>query len=174
MNCEKVKEQLSAYIDGALAEKSAAFISSHIAVCAECSQEEQSLRKTSEMLRHWENVPAPDGFCETLLAKAEAENVAVRSRRTIIDAVRPLAGPRALIKMAVYGVAVLLLCVGVIFFARSPLRKAPMVEPLPSYADSASQGMDNDTQTLAENSPRYTTVAEMKVAGMWKCKGRKL
>lgn len=172
MDCEKVKAQLSAYIDGEVAGKDAAFIREHIAICVDCSQEEQSLRKTSELLRYWENTPAPDGFCEALLAKAE--NISCRPRRSIVHAVRPLAGPRALIKMAVYGAAVLLLCVGVIFFARSPLRKAPMVEPLPTQAAEAvsepAHTMPQNTDDTLQARPytRYTTMAEMKVAGMWR------
>jgi anti-sigma factor RsiW len=166
MDCEKVKAQLSAYIDGEVAEKDAASIKEHIAICADCSQEEQLLRKTSELLRHWENTPAPDGFCEALLAKAE--NISHRPRRSIVHAVRPLAGPRALIKMVAYGAAVLLLCVGVIFFARLRSQtRAPMVEPLPTQIESVSQKMDDTVQSF-ENLTRYTTMAEMKVAGMWK------
>lgn len=166
MNCEKVKSQLSAYIDGELAEKHATSTREHIAICAECRQEEQSLRKTSELLRNWENVPAPDGFCEALLAKAE--DISLLPRRSIIHAVRPLAGPRALIKVAVYGAAVLLLlCVGIIFFARPPLTRAPMVEPLPTQAEVATR-KTSDTIQAFESLSRYTTMAEIKVAGIWK------
>lgn len=166
MNCEKIKVQLSAYIDNEVSKKRSALIRKHLATCANCRHEEQLLRKTSRLMKNWEDVRAPDRFfCEALLAKAE--NVSRQPHRSIIHAVRPMAGPRSLIKVAVYGTAALLLCVGVILFARSPLKKATMVEPLPTHAEFVFQETD-DTIGTSENSLRYTTMAQMKVAGMWK------
>ena len=165
MNCEKIKARLSAYIDGEVAEKDITLIREHIAVCADCDQEEQLLRKTSELLKHWENVRAPDGFCEALLAKAE--DLSRRPRRSIANAVRPLAGPRALAKVAFYGAAVLFLCVVVIFSVKSPWKRASMVEPLPTQTKLVYQKTDDDIQVV-EVLPRYTTMAEVKVAGIWK------
>lgn len=164
MDCEKVKAQLSAYIDGEAPEDDATVIKGHIAVCADCAQAEQLLRKTSRFIRSWENVPAPDGFCESLLAKAE--NMSRRPRRSFIHAVRPFAGPGALVRVAVYGAAVLLLCIAVIFFTKLPLRRAPSVEPLPTQPRFISQETD-DTVPVLEDSPKYTTMAEMKVAAIW-------
>ncbi len=164
MNCDKIKAQLSAYIDGALPEKDATAVGDHLAVCSDCAQAEQQLRKTSRLLKSWEEVPAPEGFCETLLAKAET--MSRQSRRSIFDAVRPLAGPGALVRVAVYGAAVLLLCVAVIFFTKLPLRKAPSAEPLPTQTESALQNAD-DTIQMFDDSLRYTTMAEMKVARAW-------
>jgi len=188
MNCEKTKSQLSAYIDGEVSERDAAFIMEHIAICSDCNQEEQSLRRTSQLLGYWEEVRAPDGFCEALLARVESAPSHTASKRLtlklwrVIHAFRPLAGPRALIKVAAYGAAVLLLCVGVIFFTRLPLRRASMVEPLPIQTESAwhdttlgspsarnSEYNDLTTRSskASEGSPRYTTMAEIKVAGIW-------
>ena len=165
MNCEKIKALLSVYVDGEATEKEARLIREHIAVCADCKQEEQSLYRTSEMLKNWGNTPAPDGFCEALLAKAE--NVSRRPRRSIIDAVRPLAGPRAIIRVAVYGATVVLLCVAVILLARPPLRRASMVEPLPTISESTPQNLDETAQG-SEGFLEYTTMAEIKVKGLWK------
>ena len=165
MNCEKVKAQLSTYLDGEVTGKEACFITEHIAVCDDCSQEEQLLRKSSELLKHWENPPVPDGFCEALLARAENESR--QPRRTIINAVRPLAGPRARIKMAFCGAVVLLMCIGIVLFTRPSLKKAPMVEPLPSIVEFPRQNVDEAAQG-SENSIRYTTMAEIKIAGMWR------
>ncbi len=162
MDCEKIKDQLSAYIDGEAPEEDATIIRGHIAACADCVQAEQSLRKASQLLKSWENVPAPDGFCEALLARAVTESR--RSRRSFFHAVRPFAGPGAFVRVAVYGAAVLLLCVAVIFFTRSPLRRAPLVEPLPTQTESALQKTDD---IILEDSPKYTTLAEIKVAGIW-------
>ncbi len=164
MNCEKIKAQLSAYIDGEASKRHSVLIRKHLTACADCRYEEQSLRETSRLLKNWEDVRTPDGFCEAVLAKAE--NVPRPPQRSIINAVRPLAGPRSLIKVTVYGMAVLLLCVGVMFFARSPLRRATTVEPLPLHIESASYEINDVTETF-ENSPRYTTMARMKVAEIW-------
>jgi anti-sigma factor (TIGR02949 family) len=165
MNCEKIKDQLSAYIDGEMPEEDATAIKKHIAVCADCAQEEQLLRKTSQMVRRWGDVPAPDGFCEALLVKAA--NMSRRPRRSFLFAVRPFAGPGAFVRVAVYGAAVLLLCVAVIFFTRLPLRKAPSVEPLPIQTEPALSALQEVDEPIAEDSPKYTTMANMKVAAIW-------
>ncbi len=164
MNCEKIKAQLSVYIDGEMSEKDAYAMREHIAACTDCAQEELLLRKTSRLIRSWESIPAPDGFCEVLLAKAD--NLSRQPRRSIIDAVRPLAGPGVLIKGTVYGAAVLLLCVAVIFVTKLPLKRAPTVEPLPPQTESVAQNTDDVPQIL-EDSPTYTTMAEIKVSGIW-------
>ncbi len=165
MNCEKIKAQLSAYIDGEASKRHSVLIRKHLAACADCRYEEQSLREASRLLKNWEDVRTPDGFCEAVLAKAE--NVSRSPQRSIIiNAVRPLAGPRSLIKVTAYGMAVLLLCVGVIFFARPPLKRATTVEPHPPRIESASYEINDVTETF-ENSPKYTTMARMKVAQIW-------
>ena len=165
MNCDKVKAQLSAYIDGETSEKDATAVGEHLAICSDCAQAEQQFRMTSRSLKSWEDVPAPEGFCEALLAKAE--NMSRQPRRSIFDAVRPLAGPGVLVRVAVYGAAVLLLCVAVIFFTKLPLRRAPTAEPLPTQIESALQNADDAAQ-IFDDSLRYTTMAEMKVARAWK------
>jgi putative zinc finger protein len=164
MNCEKIKAQLSVYIDGEMSEKDAVAMREHIAACNDCAQAELLLRKTSRLIRSWENIPAPDGFCEVLLAKAD--NLSRQPRRSIIDAVRPLAGPGVLIKGTVYGAAVLLLCVAVIFFTKLPLKRTPTVEPLPTQTEPVTQNTD-DTPQILEDSLTYTTMAEIKVSGIW-------
>ncbi len=164
MNCDKIKNQLSVYIDGEVSEKDAVAIREHIAVCNDCAQAELLLRKTSRLIRSWESIPAPDGFCEALLAKAD--NVSRQPRRSIFNVVRPLAGPGALVRVAVYGAAVLLLCVAVIFFTKLPLRRAPTAEPLPTQTGSAMQD-ENNTAQISDDSLKYTTMAEMKVARIW-------
>jgi anti-sigma factor RsiW len=164
MNCEKIKSQLSSYIDGELTEKENFFIQEHILVCPECSQEEESLRKTSGLLKSWENIPAPDSFCRVLLAKAE--ELPRQTQRSIINAVRPFAGPRASIKVAFYGAVVLLVCLLILVFTTSPLRVTPLVEPHPIYAETI-QNVENKTVQDIENLPRYTTMAEIKVLGIW-------
>lgn len=164
MNCEAVKDQLSAYIDGEASEEDAAAIKGHIAICADCAQGEQLLRKTSRLLKSWESVPAPDGFCEALLARAVT--MSRQPRRSFFRAVRPFAGPGALVRAAVYGAAILLLFVSVIFITKLPLRRAPSVEPLPAQTEFLSQEAD-DAAPVLEDSPKYTTMAEIKVAAIW-------
>ena len=116
----------------------------------------------SALFKIWDDVSAPDGFCAALLARAE--KMSRQPRRSIFDAVRPLAGPGALVRAAVYGAAVLLLCVAVIFFTELPLRRAPMAEPLPTQTESARQNAGDD------DSLGYTTMVEMRVAKIWEYK----
>ena len=163
MNCEKIKSQLSSYIDGELNEKESFFIREHLSICPDCCHEEELLRKTSFLIRSYEGMSLSNGFCETVLAKAE--NVPLQSRRSVIPAVRPFAGPKAFIKVAFYGAGVLLLCL-LIIFAITPLRKTPTVEPPPTYIETAKHTIDKNNQNPM-TSPKYTTMAEMKVLGIW-------
>ena len=164
MDCEEVKAQLSAYIDNEVTAEEAALIREHISICPDCEQEEQLLRRTSELLENWRDVPAPDGFCEALLAKAE--DISHQPRRIIAHAIRPWAFPRAFIKATFSGAAILFLCLGVIFFSRLSSRKPTIIEPLPTKIESVSQKMDDTIQT-SDDLPIYTTMAEIKIAGMW-------
>jgi len=125
MNCEDLQSRLSAYIDGEVSAEEAELIREHLSICSDCAHEEELLCRTSDFLSRWKNLRAPDGFCEALLAKAD--DPSFRPRRIIRYAVRPFADPKAFVKMAFYGAAVLLLCVGVIFFASLPFERTPMV-----------------------------------------------
>ena len=165
MNCEKAKSQLSAYMDGQLSEKDAVAIRRHISICSDCSEELLSLYKTSELLDYWESFRAPDGFCEALLAKAEG--ISHQPHRSIRDAVRPLADPSAFLKVAIYGVAVLVLLLGFFFFVELPLRRSSTVEPLPTITKAHLQPAHNVFQ-IDESEPEYTTMAEVKTAGIWR------
>lgn len=163
MNCEKIISQLSSYIDGELNEKESFFIREHLFMCPDCRHEEELLRKTSFLLRNWQSMSIPDDFCKTVLAKAE--DVPRQSWRSIIHAVRPLAGPKAFIRVAILGATALLLCL-VIIFAITPLRKTPLVEPHPIPIETAQHKIDRNVQD-SDVSPKYTTMAEIKVLGIW-------
>ncbi len=164
MNCEKIRSQLSPYIDGELNDKESFFIREHISICPDCRQEEETLRKTSYLMRNWESMPTPDDFCEALLAKAE--NMSRQSWRSAVLAVRPFAGPKAFIKVAIYGAAVLLLCSVITIFAITPFKKTPMVEPHSLQIEAAKHTVDKNTQDSV-SLPKYTTMAEIKVLGIW-------
>lgn len=164
MNCEEIKVQLSAYIDDEMSEEDANVINEHIAACADCAQAEQSLRRASRMLRSWENVPAPEGFCEAVLARAET--MSRRSRRGIFSMVRPFAGPGAFVRVAICGAVVLLLSVAVVSLVKLPLKKAPLVEPSSVQTEIALQDAD-DTIQIPEDSVTYTTMAEIRGEQVW-------
>jgi hypothetical protein len=51
--------------------------------------------------------------------------------------------------------------------ARPPLRRASMVEPLPTISESPLQNLDETAQG-SESFLEYTTMAEIKVKGLWK------
>lgn len=164
MNCEEVKVQLSAYIDGETSEEDTNVIDEHIAVCNDCAQTEQALRRSSQMLKSWENVPAPEGFCEAVLARAET--MSRRSRRGIFNMVRPFAGPGAFVRVAICGAVVLLLSVAVVSLVKLPLKKAPLVEPSTVQSEIALQESDDNIQ-IPEDSFTYTTIAEIRGAQTW-------
>ncbi|MBM3210895.1 hypothetical protein FJZ33_01660 [Candidatus Poribacteria bacterium] len=164
MNCNKIKSQLSSYIDGELSEKESFFIREHLLICQDCHQEEEILRKTSHLVKRWENIPAPDSFHQVLLAKAD--KISHQPQGSTIHAVRPFTGPRWVIKVAFYGVAVLLLFLLIYSFTTSPQRETPSVEPHPIYANMRNNMQEKNIQN-PEDLPIYTTMAKIKVLGIW-------
>ena len=67
MNCNEVKSLLSLFHDGELAPEERRFVAEHIASCASCSQQLESIRRISDLV---DTTPVPD-VPGTLLARIE-------------------------------------------------------------------------------------------------------
>lgn len=71
MNCEQVKESLSAYIDDVLDNEEMTAISSHLHNCPACKKEHEALLETINMLAVLEEVIPPASFRRELRQKLE-------------------------------------------------------------------------------------------------------
>lgn len=73
MNCSKVKENLSPYLDNMLSEEEKKAVETHLASCPECQQELEDLQQTIAMLSSLEEIIPPASFRRELREKLEKE-----------------------------------------------------------------------------------------------------
>jgi len=74
MNCEKILNKLSAYIDNELVDNEKHVIEHHIQGCAACSQELKILLNNKAYIRQLRPVSLSDNFHASLTQKLKAEN----------------------------------------------------------------------------------------------------
>ncbi|MGB9593538.1 MAG: zf-HC2 domain-containing protein [Anaerolineae bacterium] len=73
---KRIKDNLSAYLDGRLNPKQAAEVEAHLASCAECAWEKQTLEQTRRLVQMAPRVAVPHSF---ILSPAQVEKPARRS-----------------------------------------------------------------------------------------------
>ena len=71
MECAKIRDLLSEYIDGALDAQTKALIDAHLRICPKCSEELASLKTLIRELGSVESFKAPDDFLEKLHERLE-------------------------------------------------------------------------------------------------------
>lgn len=71
MNCEQVREQISAMLDGELSENDRAFVMEHLAACPECRRVYEAFSAISDSLHDLDDVP--DGFTESVMCRIRSE-----------------------------------------------------------------------------------------------------
>ncbi len=72
---KRIKDNLSAYLDGRLSAKQAAKVEAHLASCAQCAWEKQTLEQTRRLARMTPRVAVPRSF---VLSPAQVEQPARR------------------------------------------------------------------------------------------------
>jgi hypothetical protein len=70
MTCDETRDSLSAYLDGALAPEERRDVEAHLATCAECARELETLRGTVALLQRVQPARAPVGFVDRVVAAA--------------------------------------------------------------------------------------------------------
>lgn len=70
MECQKVREQMSALLDGELGEATATLLSAHVTACEACRQEWRRLTALETALGGL-TVPIPPGLAEKVLAQVK-------------------------------------------------------------------------------------------------------
>jgi len=73
MECAKIKDLLSEYIDGTLDAQTKALIDEHLLACPECNEELASLKTLIRELGSVESFKAPDDFLEKLHERLEPQ-----------------------------------------------------------------------------------------------------
>ncbi|MGE5508764.1 MAG: anti-sigma factor family protein [Chitinophagales bacterium] len=73
MNCERVRNLLSAYLDRELGTEEFRVVRAHLVTCAECSAELEAERALKDALAGLPSAEVPDGFLEGLMARLDGE-----------------------------------------------------------------------------------------------------
>lgn len=142
MNCQRVRDQIKAYIDGELGLLERWRVARHLESCDACRQEEIAMTKLTQELSETEQTPAPEGLRDRVMSKLELEGSPGPIRRSWT------ASPAA--QFAV--LAVIVVVIGAVvfpFFARA--RRAGRVQGLgieassPMTPKSLSQSEDAST-----------------------------
>lgn len=69
MNCKKVQELLSAYIDNECTNEEQEFIKSHLKTCKNCTDEYNLIREIVKITNELDELDVPDGFHDDLMNK---------------------------------------------------------------------------------------------------------
>jgi hypothetical protein len=73
MDCERIQEQLPAYLDGALPSSEEAFIATHLASCPRCGAVRDDLRKAGQLVGSLDEVEAPPWLKTRVMARVREE-----------------------------------------------------------------------------------------------------
>jgi len=88
MNCRKIREHLSEYIDESLEEKTKAFVEEHLSACKDCRQEVASLRTLINDLGSMEPVAPPKDFLDQFHKRMEQRSWFLRALRNLLSSLQ--------------------------------------------------------------------------------------
>ncbi|MBN1550223.1 zf-HC2 domain-containing protein, partial [bacterium] len=83
MNCSKVQENLSAFLDNELTASDMTAIKAHLIRCSECRQERDRLEKIGSSLRSLPPLQVPPEFEYQLFARIKSQTTQIGSKRLI-------------------------------------------------------------------------------------------
>ncbi|MBQ7143588.1 MAG: zf-HC2 domain-containing protein [Oscillospiraceae bacterium] len=124
--CERIREQLSAYLDGELTETEAETVRAHLDACPACRAEYAAYLALSEALEPGE---LPEGLHESVMAKL-APDIAARRKKQRLVRLRP----------ALSVAAVLVVIVGAVF-AAGGLRWGGSAAPMKAETNTVTSTM---------------------------------
>jgi anti-sigma factor RsiW len=73
-DCKKIEKDLTAYLDGELAEKQSLAVSGHLEICPGCRREFQILRESMALAREWNDIRPSAEFDRAFWQKLAAMN----------------------------------------------------------------------------------------------------
>jgi len=146
MNHTRVRDNLSAYLDGRLSARQAARVEAHLRDCPECRAELESLRATVALLKSLPDVPLPGNF--TLSASAVKQQTGFRRLDVAFGALRGAAVAVALMFLLfVAGDAYM--SVGRLAGTASPMMK----QSADSATEMTAQPLAKQREALPEAAP---------------------
>lgn len=85
MDCRKIEQLISPYVDGELTRAEMDMVKAHLSACTDCQQEYEGLMQLSSVMKsiNREEVPAPKGFSAAVMQRIrEEEKVVPLTRKT--------------------------------------------------------------------------------------------
>jgi anti-sigma factor RsiW len=77
MNCERVRNLLSAYLDRELSTEEFRLVRAHLVACADCSAELEAERTLKDALAGLPSAEVPEGFLDDIFARLDGEEAQV-------------------------------------------------------------------------------------------------
>ncbi len=74
MNCSRIKELLSEYLDGQLDKEQEALVKDHLLLCGDCRDEFESMKAVVREIGSLDTVKAPDDFLESLHGRIKRDS----------------------------------------------------------------------------------------------------
>ncbi len=74
MECSKIREKLSDYIDGLVSSEERRFIDEHLMSCEMCSEYLSDLRETVDYVQNLEEIESPQWLTERIMEKVKSES----------------------------------------------------------------------------------------------------
>jgi len=144
MDCRKIEQLISPYMDGELAPVEAGAVRSHLSVCAACRQEYENLVLLSASLKQMGEVliPAPIGFKDALMQRISEESV--KEERVISPVKTSHWFTKSWRRAAASAAAVMLLIFGAVSANSGPLIQLANRTPAVHQLDNSSGEVKNN------------------------------
>jgi len=121
MTCERIQDQLQAYVDSDLNPRQMRRMERHIARCPRCQSEVARLRLVVEAVETWPSIEAPASLTQNVMAQISPCPLVAPFRLRVSDFA---------ISVVVSGVVFVLLRMGIVFFRLELLRFVHIDLPL--------------------------------------------
>ena len=154
MECEKVRESLSAYLDGELSEQEREAVSAHVERCPECARELTALRQVSALYRRLEDPEPPVDLEERVFAEVgrfRASRVPFWTRFSFPSSPKPILAVAA---------SVLVVCGAAIITARLIPSRQPMRLAKTAH-EEATPAMQLDAERAAADTKAISRKPEL-------------
>jgi|GEM_PF-6815844 len=152
MECEKIRELLSAYLDGEATKKERKLIEEHLASCRLCAEELEELRRVVGLLRALPKEIAPEGFAQKTMARLPALAIPAKERLR-----KFLLRPKwAFASGALATAALIFVAIGIFYSFRPPRESFEAVTSLPKErvpSATVSAPAARDTYLVREAEP---------------------
>jgi len=147
MDCRKIEQLISPYMDGELAPVEAGEVSSHLSVCAACRQEYENLVLLSASLKQMGEVliPAPFGFKDALMQRINEESV--KEERVTYPVKTSHWFTKSWRRAAASAAAVMLLIFGAVSANSGPIIQLAHKTPAVYQPDNSSEKVVNPANT---------------------------